>query len=269
MTKTASEIVNDAAALVLVDAEATSLTGDDFAIVARALNDMNAENEFLGVDYGARPITNPADPTGINPAAVSGVKYALAERIAPLFGVPYVASSAAVSSVRALDNFLRPIVSSYPDTLPQGSGNLYYAYQTTEFNFYRDYQPDGSALIKTAQTVDIVTVAVPVLIIGPWTVDRKENISLSTAGLFEYSGGDYLAHLTLVSTAADSYEISFFQNGVIVPESTVGVDNADSGARIDLEWYGTIREGDSIAIAAANTSDVTDLTVNVAQFRVT
>ena len=84
----AQEIVEDAAALILVDEANTALEASEFQISVRFLNDLCAELYDDDIDFGYRPVSSPSDVITSTTAVNSALKYMLAKRIAPIFGLP-------------------------------------------------------------------------------------------------------------------------------------------------------------------------------------
>ncbi len=268
---TAQEIVDDSAALILVDEANTSLEANESAIMTRFLNDFLAELHSSGVDIGYRPVSNPSDVVTIPTGARQAIKYGLAFRTNAVFGLPLPQEVALLAP--ALERSLK---SSYmrlpkvrpPRTLPQGTGNHYNVYDLN--TFYAISQPDAQLRLELSTTVSIATINTPVVVTGPWTVDRDVNITTLGQGDMQYILQEpYLARLTadltLSSTNGDRYTFYFTRNGATVAQSAYEV-TANRVQDINFQWTDTIYRDDTIRLVVENNTGTNDLTITHGHF---
>ncbi len=269
---TAQEIVDDSAALILVDEANTALEPNERAIMTRFLNDYLAEMHSAGVDIGYRPVSSPSDVVTIPTGARQAIKYGLALRCNAIFGLPVPQEVALLAP--ALEKSLK---SSYmrlpkvrpPRTLPQGTGNHYNVYDLN--TFYPISQPEGNLRLEQSTTVTIATINTPVVVTGPWTVDRDTNINTTGQGDMQYILQEpYLARLvadlTLSTTTGDRYTFFFTRNGARVEQSEYEV-TADRIQNINFQWTDTIYRSDTVRLAVENNTGTNDLTITHGHFQ--
>lgn len=270
---TANEIVEDAAALILVDEANTAMEASDYAIMTRFLNDYLAELHTEGVDIGYRPVSSPSDVVTIPTGARQAIKYGLAIRSNAIFGLPIPQEVAALAP-----RLERSLKSSYmklpkvrpPRTLPQGTGNHYNVYDLN--TFYPTSKPEGALRLESATTVTIVTQDTPVVVIGPWSIDRDVNVNSNGQGDFQYILQEpYLARirvdLTLSSTNGDRYTFYFTRNNAVIAQSNYEVI-ADSVQNIFTQWTDTIYRDDTIRLVVENNTGTNDLTITHGHFQI-
>ena len=266
----ATEIVSDAAALVLVDEADIALEPNEFATGTRFLNDFSAELFDLGIDFGYRPVSNTGDPI-TSPASVNlALKQNLGVLLAPLFGVPVpidLRQDANTSLKRLKANFIRRPRSIQPSTLPMGSGNA----PRGRPGFYSMPLPQSILRLNASSTVTIATINTPVIVAG-WTVDRSVNVTALAAGTVEYlSDSPYLAMLeanfTINTAGNDQFTFYFRKNSALLEQSRIIFD-ADANQNIFLKWAETLRRGDKIDIAVENNSGTTNLVLINGHFTV-
>ena len=255
----ASEIVADAAALILVDEGDISLEPDEFALGTRFLNDFAAELFDLGVDFGYRPVAVSADPL-TSPASVNtALKQNLGIRLAPAFGVAVSADlrrDAKDSLNGLMANFMRLPRAQLPATVPMGGGRHHASF----FPFTR---PDGILRLNSSSTITITTINTPVIVDG-WTVDRSVNITGAAGGTYTYKiDKPFLAMLeasfTVDTAGSDQFTFYFRKNSAIIEQSRIPFD-ADAGQNILMKWPETLRRGDTVSIVVENNDGTTNIT---------
>lgn len=269
----AQEIIDDAAALILVDEANISLEAPESVILTRFLNDYCAELFDLGVDFGYRPVSNPADPI-TSPSSVNGaLKYNLAKRANSIFGLPLppeVSLEAEKTERRLKSNFMRRIRARLPTNLPRGSGNLSGLHGVS--SFYGFSLPQGFLRLDSSFTVTITTINTPVQI-GGWTVDKDTNVTALASGSIEFlDEGPYLAllevDLTISTAGSDQFTLHFAKNGAILEQSSLSFD-ANKVQNISLKWPEAVRRGDKITVLVENDLGTSDLTLTNGHFRLT
>lgn len=268
----AQEIVEDAAALILVDIESIALGSPESALLTRILNDYCAELFDLGIDFGYRPVSNPSDPITSPSSVNAALKYNLAKRANSVFGLPLpqaVFLEANRTERRLKANFIRRPRSRLPSNLPMGSGHINSIH--TFDSFYSFSLPQGFLRLDTDSTVTITTIDTPVQV-GGWTVDRSINVTALADGSIEFiSEGPYLALLeanfTVNIADNDQFTFHFAKNGAILEQSSLAFD-ADRVQNINLKWSETIRKGDKITILVENNLGTADLTLTNGHFRI-
>jgi hypothetical protein len=265
----ASEIIQDAAALILVAQDDIGLEANEFSQGARLLNDWCAMLFDLGIDFGYRPVASSGDPVTSPNSTNLALKQNLGILMAPMFGVAVSADlrADAKSSLNSLRNrFMARPKASVPVNLPRGSGG---AYQSE--SYYPFALPQSILRLNSSSTVTIATINVAVILAG-WTVDRSTNVTALAAGTVEYlSDSPYLASfdasLTINAASSDQFTFYFAKNGAILEQSAVVFD-ADAAQNVLLHWNETLRRGDKISIVVANNSSTTDLVVTNGHFMV-
>lgn len=124
--ETAQEVINDALQELIVQAIEQPIEAVDFQIARRYMNRFMDEIAADGVTLGYTEVNNPADLITIANGAINGLVYNLALQLATTYDVavsPELAVKAA-NSLRIMTKIATQIgPSSYPDTLPIGSGN--------------------------------------------------------------------------------------------------------------------------------------------------
>lgn len=124
--ETAQTVINDALQEILVQAIEQPLEQVDFAIAQRYMNRFMNEIAADGVTLGYTMVNSPNDPITIPYGAINGLIYNLALHLATTYDVavgPELAVKAA-NGLRIMTRISTQIIpSSYPDTLPIGSGN--------------------------------------------------------------------------------------------------------------------------------------------------
>jgi hypothetical protein len=265
----AIQIVEDAFAIVLADEGDAPVEPNDLALGVRFLNDLAAELEGQGVYFNYTPVTNPDDLITSPPTANSGLKYALAPRLADIVGLSYTSSDSANSAISSLTNmFLKLDAPRFPSTMPRGSGNR--NVDNGRFT-YPSSLAAGSLSSTTSQTVTISTVDTPVKIAGTWIVDRTSWFTGTTDGRLTFDGVKRLAliEVNLTTQAAGSDQFTFYatKNGALLGSGVVL--EADATRNVFLRCAEPLVTDDYIEIFVANNSDTTDLVTDKRTLRIT
>lgn len=269
---TAQEIVDDAAALILVDEANTSLEPNESALMTRLLNDYMSQLHSGGVDVGYRPVSSPSELVTIPEGANLAVKYNLAAISNPVFGLPIPPEVAryAMEFEKGLRSRYQKLPRTHPPvTLPRGSGNHFNTY--TLNTFYAKSTPEGALRLDQPTTVTIATIDTPVVVTGPWATDRLTNLNSTGAGEFQYVLYEpYLArvqiNLSLTSTNGDTYNFYITRNGAKVDQSDYPV-TADRIQNIFFQWSDTVMRQDLIQLVVENQTGTNDLDISNGHFR--
>lgn len=282
---TALEIISDGFALALVDEADIALEPNESAIGIRFLNDYCADQFDSGVDFGYRPVSSPDDPV-TSPASVNrALKKIIARECAPLFGVPL--SQDVLRDANDAENglesrYLRITPSKFTVTTPRGSGNSDFRSGDGDrgsggvffSTFFREVAvPKAFLRLDASTTVSIVTINVPVAVVGPWVIDRDVNTTSTTTGTITFDTKEaYLANLeanlTVNAASSDQFTFYFAINGGLLEQSRLVFD-ADKVQNILVKWVGTLRDTDVVTLLVENNSDTTDLTITNAHLRLT
>ena len=122
----ASEVIDRAASLIVVRAAEQPLTADEVNTFIELLNDMLTEWEAAGIALGFTKVHDRGDEMTVADSTLRAIKYNLAICAAPEFDkqVPPALSGIADASYRnLLMQFITPPSTSFPNTLPIGTGN--------------------------------------------------------------------------------------------------------------------------------------------------
>jgi hypothetical protein len=137
--ETASTVINDALQELLVQASEQPIESVDFETAKRYLNRMMFEFDADGINLGFTQVVKASDPITVAYGAINGIIYNLAMNLATTFDVPVGPELAlkAAEGKRIMTKIATTIgPSSYPDTLPIGSGNE--GYSTDSYHFYEE-----------------------------------------------------------------------------------------------------------------------------------
>ena len=150
MTETAETVIKDALGLLQIRAEEEPLEQADAQVAIRTLNRMMARFQTKGISLGFTVITKISDPMTISDDALDGVTSNLAINLHPHFKSGEVTQTLASLANVGYDSLLDLCVdvgpSSYPDTLPVGSGNTN-NFQSSDF--YPGYDEEIGAEIPS------------------------------------------------------------------------------------------------------------------------
>ena len=124
--ETASDIINDALQELIIQAIEQPIEAVDFNIAKRYMNRFMAELKSDGVDLGYTSVTSPSDIITIDDGAINGLIANLAFHLSVTYDVS-VSPELAIKAKNGLRVMTKIGVTvgetSYPDTLPIGSGN--------------------------------------------------------------------------------------------------------------------------------------------------
>lgn len=264
----ANEVIKDALALVLVDEADISFTANELNLGARFLNDLNAEFEALGIFSNFTPVNSPDDPITSPASALSGLKFSLAPRMAPLFGVNYVPTQearAAISSFKAI--FMKKPLAGFGSTMPRGSGNR--RFFTGERDFYPAPLVAASLSSQVSQTITIAAIDTPVLIGSTWNVDRTARMTGSTAGRLTLDAAAHLAMIEAnftIQSNTDNLTFYVYKNGAqLAPGVPV---TADQVRNVYMQRAEPMVTGDFIEIFVENNQTTADVVIDQRTLRI-
>ena len=121
----ASEVVNDALALIGVKRTGRDVTTDEMSDGIRAMNDYATMLEAEGLFFGYAKAGASTDDINVPDWTLTALKYNLAMRLAPNYGVPVSQEVAlgATTGIEAVERRLMRIPEPFlPTTLPIGAG---------------------------------------------------------------------------------------------------------------------------------------------------
>lgn len=270
---TGLQIVEDAAALILVNEDDIGLEPNEAARGVRFLNDWCAQLFESKVDFGYRPLATTSDILTSPSSVELALKQNLGVLMAPSFGLPVSVElqRLAMDSATLLKaQFRRKDRGRYPTDLPMGSGNRGGLYADPQF--YPFVQPDSILRLNASSTITIATVDTPVIVDG-WTVDRSVNVDAAAGGTVEYLNDEpYLAtleaSLTVSASSNDQFTFYFRKNGALLEQSAL-IFTADAAQNILIRWVETLRRKDVISLAVENNDDTNNLTITNGHFTIT
>ncbi len=157
MPEKASDIIGDALREIVVAGAEAPIEADEGQSAIRYLNRMMAEWDVRGYNLGCTVVSDLGDDITIPDGTVEAVVSNLAIRLASQFGVSIDPASALIDRARVGLRAVRLLTisvgpSSFPSTLPIGSGNE--GDSTFTDHFYPDEQskilaePNGSILVE-------------------------------------------------------------------------------------------------------------------------
>lgn len=144
--ETAKTLINDVLLEIQVNGAEQAVQAVDFQTALRYLNRMMFEFAEDGINLGFTEVTGPDDPITVNRGAINGIIANLAIQISNTydFNIGPDLASRAVESKRVMTKIATQISpSSYPDTLPIGSGN------ETEYSSSDKFYTDDPNTINT------------------------------------------------------------------------------------------------------------------------
>jgi hypothetical protein len=124
--ETAESVANDILGELIINGAQQSIKAFDFNVAVRYMNRYMAQLDADGIALGYTIVKNAADPITIPLGAINGLIYNTALQIAHRYDSDIgpdlaVKAEAALNTMRKIAVRVSP--SSYPDTLPIGSGN--------------------------------------------------------------------------------------------------------------------------------------------------
>jgi hypothetical protein len=127
---TALTLINDALSDLQVKSSEVDLTDNEIAQGVRYLNRLMVSLAAQGLSVPFKRVTNATDETNIPDFYEELIVTYLAIRLAPSFGIEQINPGLIAAAQNAMNAVTHRIVripqSSYPDTLPIGSGNEMY-----------------------------------------------------------------------------------------------------------------------------------------------
>jgi len=270
---TAGQIIERAFKRILVGAADASPEPDEYADALSDLNSMMISLEADGIRLGYTEVDNVSDVVTVPKGAELGIIANLALAIAPDYNAaisPALGEQArsGMATMRKLGRVR--ITTSYPGTLPRGSGN-------EDLNAWDDhyFSPMISALLSLAGntlTTNIVTADVPVRINAFWVPAFAEGMRGEVYGRitceqrFETTVTVAVALSATISAGSGAYTFRVMHNGVSVATTaaTLSATPADVVISHSLMLY----PQDYLEIWVEADAHATDLVVVDGQFEV-
>jgi hypothetical protein len=215
--ETARKVIESAFRKILAENSDSPLEADEYSDGLEILNDWMASQEALGIRLGYTPLVNVTDYVTVPNGALAGIKANLAILLAPEFSMPVPPDLIAAASSGA-EAMLRlgcaQISTSFPGSLPVGSGNSRPSWRVSEF-----YQTriEGS-LALTANKIPTVFagLGIPTPVEGDWHPIIGFNMQPQVDGKLRYTEtratrAQYLVEATL-NSAPGQYEIALVRS---------------------------------------------------------
>lgn len=267
---TAGEIIERAFKRILVGGADAAPEPDEYADALEDLNSMMLSFEANGIRLGYTVVDNVSDDVTIPSSAILAVVSNLAVNIAPDYGVAVspILADQANTGMKTLRKIALPrIATSYPDTLPMGSGNMEYGGWEDEFfasGVFALLSLAGNSLIT-----NIVTADVPVRVNAFWTADISQGLRSDIFGRITSLQNDDVivtAVLALTATGTGAYTFRIMQSGVSVGTVTGTL----SATPLDLTLTAslTLAPADYLEVWVEADAHTVDCVVTDAQFKV-
>ena len=274
---TAGDIVNGALGFILVRAAEEPVSAADMADSISILNDMLNSWAVGGIRLGYQSVEGAADEISAPDAALLAIKQNLAVQLGPIFGMPvspdlYNNANTSLKALRRL--VIKPPTSSYPETLPRGSGNR--GYWRADDTFYPDSATDLALLYFTAPSfVTSLTKGIPVALGVTWTTKEISGFTQSS-GILSWTGtgiSSFRVRASMfVQLAGSEAELALYvaRNGRVIPSSAVTKTDDTTGVTLDLD-FGAIglATDDTITLFLENRSNDYNATIEHATLEVT
>jgi P22 tail accessory factor len=266
----AGDIIERAFKRILVGAADAAPEADEYADALADLNSFMASLEARSIRLGYTEVDNVSDNVTIPAGAILGVISNLAITIAPDYGgtVSNELAEQARLGMHTLRKLGLPrIRTSFPNTLPMGSGNIDYGGWDDEY-----FASGVFALLSLAGnslTTNVVTADTPVKVNAFWVADVSEGLRADVSGRIASLQGDDVAItavLALTATGTGAYTFRVMQNGV----SAATVTGTLSATPLDLTLTAslTLAPADYLEIWVEADGHTVDCVVTDAQFKV-
>jgi hypothetical protein len=153
---TANTIIRDALREIFVAEDEQPLEAVQMSGAIRYMNRMMATLNSNGIALGYTVITGPSDTVTVADGALDGIVTNLAIRLAPTYGyqVPQELAIAATDGMAAMRKIAVTVTpTSFPCTLPIGSGNEWSNSSTHNDKFYPC--PDDTTLTEEGNNINL------------------------------------------------------------------------------------------------------------------
>jgi len=270
---TALDLANRSLKLILVEAADSPLEPDEYQDYYDALNDFMADLEVRGVRLGFTPITGSADEVTVPPGALRGIISNMAIEVAPDYGgkVSPVLVQQAMRGMYALRRIGQvPIHSSYPPTLPFGTGND--DYPSLDLTHYSEDVQGVAWFVANTIPTDITTIGARVRIRGTWVSDGFEAMTFTSSGRFANPLSEQVSvsaklYITATCAAAVDATLVLMRNGAEEVSTTpVALSTTRADASIDANV--TLQPGEYLEAWVSNDTDTTDIVVADARIEI-
>jgi hypothetical protein len=138
-----------------------------------------------------------------------------------------------------------------------------------------DTQPDGLLSLTVADTVTISAVDTPVLVAGPWNIERTSRFTGTPAGRLTYNGEKNVVvpvtlDATIQAASGTNKSITLYcaKNGSVVANSaSTNIVGAGSPKNTSVHWQLEMAENDYVELWVENNTDTINLSVENAKIR--
>lgn len=263
---TALDVATRGLKLLIVEAEDSPLEASELADFYTAMNNLMADLEANDIRLGYTPVSTGSDEVTIPAGALRGLITNAALEAAPDYDAtpsPELIRQAkeSMQTLRRLGQV--PIRSSYPSTLPRGTGNEDYPY--LEARLFKP-SPEGVLwLAGNTQASVIANVNVPVKVKGNWSTPGFEVYLVDVTGrVINRTDEEWISQVRLTATATAPSPVSanliLMRNGA---ERVASVAVSLSTARVDASLTSsvTLHPGEYLELWVENTTDDADITV--------
>lgn len=270
---TALDLANRSLRKILVEASESPLEPDEYQDYYDALNDFMHELEANGIRLGFTTITGGADEVTVPEGAIAGIVANVALEVAPEYGgkvspMLQMQAQRGLNAIRRLG--MRQIRSTYPVTLPRGSGAE--GYPSRNSSYYQDEAEGIITLTGNTIATGIAASATAYRVRGDWATAGMKVLRTEVAGRIT-NPTDQVRYLTAVvnvtATAASAVTGTFIlmRNGAEEVQTGSG---SLSTTRADVSFSSsvTLQPGEYVELWVQNDTDTTDITVADARLEV-
>lgn len=266
---TAGDIVERAFKRILVGGADAAPEPDEYADALADLNSFMLALEVDGIRLGYTVVDNVSDPVTIPPAAVLGVVSNLAITIAPDYGgvVSAALAAQATTGMGTLRKLSRPrMKTSYPGTLPTGSGNTGW---DLDDDYYAPMISAQLSLAGNTLVTDIVTADTPVRVNAFWERPLAEGMRSDVYGRVTSTQDGMTVVSVLCSATATgdgAYTFRLMKNGVSV--AAVSATLSATPVSATLSQAVTLYPADYLELWVEAGGHTNDLTITDGQVEV-
>jgi hypothetical protein len=234
------------------------------------MNDYMAALYADGIRLGYTDVDNLADEMTVPAGAIRGIIANMAIEVSPDYGGSV--SPALVQQAREGKATLRKlgqviIKTSYPETLPLGSGSEDYTLRTTQF-----YGMQVMALLSLAGNTRATAIAIsdtPVKVSGFWSVEAAKGMRGDIDGAVQNvtdSNVDMDVKITLSATGNSTYTFRLMKNGISQASTSSALTSTPSS--VTVSKLVTVAPGDFMQLWVEDDLATESVTVASCQFEV-
>ena len=267
---TAGEVAEKALKRILVQAADAPLEPDEYQDFLATMNDYMEALYDDGIRLGYTNVDNLADEVTVPAGAIRGIIANVAIEVSPDYGGSV--SSELVMQAREGMKTMRKlgqttIKTSYPSTLPQGSGNDDYAQRTTQFYTMQSLARLSLAGNTRATAFAVTDTAYPVA--GFWRVEATKSFRGDIDGAVQNVTAvdvDADVKITLSATGNSTYTFRLMLNGI--SQHAVSAALTSTPADVTVSKLVTVAPGDILQLWVEDDLATASATVASAQFEV-